>query len=46
MLTNNEGVLEFNIGNVTGLEMMINGELVSIDETVPHQYITLNMKVK
>lgn len=46
MLVNNEGVLEFNIGNVTGLQMTVNGEVIEIDETVPHQYITLNMKVK
>lgn len=46
MLMNNEGVLEFNIGNVIGLQMTVNGEVIEIDDTTPHQYITLNMKVK
>lgn len=46
-LQNNEGSLVFNIGNATALQMMVNGEVIEIDQNLaPHQYITINMKVK
>jgi len=46
-LQNNEGSLVFNIGNATALQMTVNGEIIEIDQTLaPHQYITINMKVK
>lgn len=46
-LHNNEGSLVFNIGNATGMVMTVNDEVIEIDQTLePHQYITINMKVK
>lgn len=46
-LSNNEGSLVFNIGNATGMVMTINDEVIEIDQALaPHQYITINMKVK
>lgn len=46
-LQNNEGSLVFNIGNATGMVMTVNDEAIEIDQTLaPHQYITINMKVK
>ncbi|HAX73406.1 MAG TPA: hypothetical protein DCY20_07775 [Firmicutes bacterium] len=43
-LVNNQGAIVLNIGNVGVVQLTINDEVVEIDQTIPHQYVTLNIK--
>ncbi|MDE5977157.1 MAG: DUF4115 domain-containing protein [Turicibacter sp.] len=40
------GALEFNVGDATALNIVINDQVVEFEPSTPHQYITINIKTE
>ncbi|MGL4337278.1 MAG: helix-turn-helix domain-containing protein [Turicibacter sp.] len=44
MLKNSNGMVSLNVGNVSVVQLQINKELIEVDQAIPHQYVSLNLK--
>ncbi|MGL4373898.1 MAG: helix-turn-helix domain-containing protein, partial [Turicibacter sp.] len=44
MLKDSNGMVSLNIGNVSVVQLQINKELIEVEQTIPHQYVSLNLK--